>query len=374
MKTTISLAAAGRACAVAAALCAAVACGDGPGSLVLSGCQVVTEIPQGGWRGDPYELHPFFTSIRNDQFTIPACPVSILHPNESVHASGVLWSNQVFNPQTGYVTDQERARLRMMNSQGRVLREDVQPFFAGYGNIDYKEIELHVQYPAISGHQSFAEKDLMEVTITDYCCPLPQFRGEVEVQVNYAQDQSAARVTAVGDEIPLQNSSATYGAISPSAGRPHTFNWYRNGAWVGSGPSYTAAAGSADFDLRVDMSDGYGRTASNTLHVDVDGVRVASFTGPAEVWASAGGGTWTATARGGSGPYTFNWYVDNRWVGSGSSWTGYRVGQEGWFNLRVDVANANGATHSQGMDILQMGTGSGGCDPQPGQDACAVNP
>jgi len=178
----------------------------------------------------------------------------------------------------------------------------------------------------------------------------------------------------VGDEIPLRNTSARYGALSPSAGRPHTFNWYRDGAWVGSGATHTVSAGTADFSLRVDMGDVYGRTASSTLNVDVDGVRIASLNGPSTVWASAGGGTWMATARGGTEPPVFNWYVDGEWVGAGESWTGYRPGAEGWFTLRVDVSNAGGATSSASREVSQIGAGTGGCDPPPGQLACSSVP
>lgn len=361
--------------AAAAALCIFAACEDeGTGSLVLSGCEVVQEFPTGGWRGDPYELHPFFTTVRNDQFRNPACPVAIVNPGEEVYASGVVFSNRVFDPQTGQTADTERARLRMINSVGTVVREDIQPFIAPLGSINSKEVELIVQYPAVSGHRSFTERDAMQVTISDYCCSFPQMRGEVELRVNYTRDQAAARLTLVGDEIPYQNSWVTFGALSPSGGRPHNFNWYRDGAWVGSGGTYSASTGGSDFHLRVDMSDRYGRTATSAMNVDVDGVRLSSFNGPFEVWASAGGGTWTVSARGGSGPYTFNWYLDDRWVGSGESWTGYRPGQEGLFTLRVDVANANGATHSESKQILQTGTGTGGCDPPPGQEACVDPP
>lgn len=356
-----------------AGVCVLAGCeGGSSGGLVLSGCEVVREHPSGAWRGDPYELHPFLTTVRNDQYTSPACPVAILQPREEVYASGVVFSTQVFNPQTGQTNDTERAQLRMINSVGSVIREDVQPFIAPAGSINSKEIELIVEYPAISGHGTFTEKDAMQVTISDYCCMLPQLRGELELKVDYTKDAASARVTVVGDEIPLQNAQVTYGALSPSAGRPHTFYWYRDGVWAGSGSTYAAATGTADFDLRVDMSDGYGRTASGTLHVDVDGVRIASFDGPSAVWASEGGGTWTATSRGGSQPHTFNWYVDGEWVGSGESWSGYRPGREGAFVLRVEVANASGAASSASRDITQVGTGSGGCDPPPGELACVT--
>jgi hypothetical protein len=196
----------------------------------------------------------------------------------------------------------------------------------------------------------------------------------VELRVDYSKDKPSARVTVVGDEVPLRNSSTSYGALSPSAGRPHTFNWYRDGAWVGSGATQTLSIGTADFSLRVDMGDVYGRTTSNTLHVDVDGVRIASLNGPSTVWASGGGGTWTATARGGAEPHIFNWYVDGQWVGAGESWTGYRPGAEGWFTLRVDVSNSSGATGSASREVSQIGTGTGGCDPPPGQLACNPSP
>ncbi|HYW07379.1 MAG TPA: hypothetical protein VE913_10505, partial [Longimicrobium sp.] len=278
------------AAALILALCLLAGCND-QGVIKLSGCTVVQEFPSGGWRGDPYQLHPFLTSVRYDQFPEPACPVPILYAREQVDASGVLFSEQVFNPQTGQVTDFERARLRIYNALGQIVRETEQPFVA-LGSITSKETELSVRYPAVSGHGTFTEKDQMQVRISDHCCHLPQLRGEIELRIDYTRDQAAARVTAVGDEVPLANTSTTYGAMSRSAGQPHGYQWFRDGAPVGSGRTYTAAVGTSDFDLRVDMTDSYGRTATNTLRVDVDGVRIESLTGPSEVWASAGGGTW----------------------------------------------------------------------------------
>jgi hypothetical protein len=80
MSARIPLAAVRHIAAMAAGLCVVAGCGGDNDTLVLSGCEVVQEYPSGGWRGDPYELHPFFTTVRNDQFTSPACPVAILQP------------------------------------------------------------------------------------------------------------------------------------------------------------------------------------------------------------------------------------------------------------------------------------------------------
>lgn len=335
----------------------------------LAGCRIEYQSPSGAWDGDPYELHPFIATVDYYQFESGGCPVPILRPREQIRAAGTLFSSDVFGDG---LNNTERARLTILDANRFTIKDDEQPFVIL--NIDSKRADVQVDYPAVRAHGTISEKDLFQLRVLDYCCHslFPQQRASIDLAISYESDAQFARIQVAGDPIPRSGDSRTWGAESPSAGRPHEYRWFRDGAPVGSGRTYTASVGTSDFDLRVDMSDTYGRTASNTLRVDVDGVRVESFTGPLEVWASAGGGTWTASGRGGSAPYEYAWYVNDRWVGDGASWSGYNVGHEGAFTLRVDVRNAQGATHSASREIMQMGTGSGGCDPPPGQDACAT--
>lgn len=340
------------------------ACGS-EGTLTIGGCAVVQETPSGGWRGNPYELHPFLSAVRNTQYDRRACPVSILRAREPIEAEGVIWSKHVFNPSTGAVTDTERAFLRIYNAAGATVGHDEQPFFASRNNIDFKEVGLLTRYPAISGHGSFSEKDRMEVRISDYCCALPQLRGEVELQIHYQQDQASGRVTAVGDEIPERNTTASYGALSPSAGRPHTYRWYRDGAYVGTGSTVAIAVGTADFNLRVDMMDQYGRTATNTLYVDVDGVR-GQIDGPdlVYVWTSPADTmpTWRVVPRGGTPPFTYTWYRSGWWTGNGESHSEH-IDERGDFELRVEIRDAAGAGYNatKWIRVAERACTSSGC-------------
>ncbi|HYW05657.1 MAG TPA: hypothetical protein VE913_01805 [Longimicrobium sp.] len=345
------------------------ACGDLRAGGAIAGCRIEYQSPSGAWDGDPYELHPFIATVDYYQFENGGCPVPILRPREQIRAAGTLFSNDVFSDR---LKNTERVRLTIMDANRFTISDDEQPFVIL--NADSKRADVHVDYPAVRAHGTIGEKDLFQIKVVDYCCStfLPQLRASIDLAISYESDAQFARVTVAGDAIPRSGDSRTWGAESPSAGRPHQYRWYRDGVSVGSGVTYAGTAGSSDFDLRVDMTDSYGRTATNTLRVDVDGVRIESLTGPSEVWASAGGGTWTASARGGSAPHEYAWYVNDRWVGDGASWSGYNVGHEGTFTLRVDVRNAEGATHGASREIMQIGTGSGGCDPPPGQDACVT--
>ena len=284
------------------------------------------------------------------------CPIGILHPGERV-----VGRTDVIDRTQQY----RYFNVDIYDSFGRPEFENEEEVQVIGGEHVFSMI---VDYAAATGRNQVGDYDILSMDVYR-----ANFVSYLELELTTAQDNGlSARFS--GSDIPLANSSQTWYVASHSGGRPHQFEWYRDGQWVASGGKYTGPAGTNDFELRVNTRDALGRTATNAMWVDVDGVRLSSFQGPSEVWASAGGGTWTVSAHGGSGPYTFNWYVDDRWVGSGESWTGYRPGQEGWFTLRVDVANANGATYSESKQILQMGTGTGGCDPPPGQDACVTPP
>lgn len=331
--------------AVAALVVISAACSD-DGTTSISGCEVKREYPSRGWRGDPFDLHPFFTSVFYDNFKTPACPVPILQVEEPMFAVGVVWSKQVFDPHTGQLNNTERVSLRIYNAAGTVVGEDVQPFFAD--NIDEKEVEVTTNYDAVTAHRTFTEKDLMQVRIQDYCCTLPQLSGEVELAINYKKDGPNASVSVTGNGVPLRNTSATYGALSLSAGRPHKYRWYLNGALVDSARTYTAAVGSSDFQLRVDMVDAYGRTASGHLTVDVDGIAV-QLDGPQRVfaWDPA---TWTAWVRGGYTPHDVRWYKNGQYVGSGTSYSTDNPGTFD-FNLRADVTDGHGTFASQSIFV-----------------------
>lgn len=123
--------------------------------------------------------------------------------------------------------------------------------------------------------------------------------------------------------------------------------------------------GTTDFELRVNTSDALGRTATNTMWVDVDGVR-ASISGPTVVYASEGGGEWTASGRGGYEPYSFDWYLDGTWIMTGPSFSGYPG--EGPHGLRADMTDSRGATHSAYFDMT--GIGNETCEPVPPAVTC----
>jgi len=309
----------------------------------------------GGWNDDPYRVDPSIKSEYDDGM----CPIAILYPEEAVYAAGYVTSRNVFNGD-GTMNQSESAVLQIENANRFVVRNRRQPF--RIVNIDYKEAEVAVGYNAISAHHTFTEKDLFSLRIEDLCCSFPQFRAQIDLDLDYITD-TQARVRVAGNEVPTGNSIETWEAASKSAGRPHAYRWYRDGVYVDSGAAYTSSAGTADFTLRVEMTDTYGRTASDSFRVDVDGVRT-TISGPETVYANDSPGTWNAIVFGGYGPYTYRWTVNGQLVGTGESWTGLRP-SAGWFQLRLDVRDAHGTTRSATVDVTQVGDAPGGCQTGP---------
>lgn len=144
---------------------------------------------------------------------------------------------------------------------------------------------------------------------------------------------------------------------------PYTYHWYRDGAYVGTGASYTASAGTRDFILRAEATDATMATRAAIFPVRVDGI-VATISGPYVVYLSEGGGTWTASAQGGTPPYSYGWYLDGDFVDTGSSYAGYPG--EGTHVLRVDATDAAGKAHSDHFSVKGIGA-DGGCDPTLGR-------
>lgn len=61
--------------------------------------------------------------------------------------------------------------------------------------------------------------------------------------------------------------------------------------------------------------------------------------------------TWTATATGGSSPYTYQWYYNGTAVGTGSTYTRSVCPANASFQLRVVVTGSNGATAQAYHDV-----------------------
>jgi len=193
------------------------------------------------------------------------------------------------------------------------------------------------------------------------------------LRLNYKP--SAIRLSVSGPDVPLPYASGTWSGIASGGTSPYSFRWYRNGQLVGTEDSYSASDLTSEFGLRMEVSDQYNTTMSSHFWVDVGGIR-AAMTGPAVVYSSQGGGTWTASGRGGYPPYTFSWYVDNAMgeriaVGSGQSYTGYPG--EGSNTLRVIMSDSNGRSHERVMFVQGIGsaTGPGGCEPVPPALTCS---
>lgn len=335
----------GVACAVAV-VAALAGCGDLVGH--VNHCPIL--FSTGNWyTGNEGSFEYWMSVDRHDN----RCPIGIVQPGEMVFNGGLVIGTKQWNHDW---VPTEVADLRVFNAASTIVGHDRSHF----ARTTWEQIEadIGVGYPAASGHGTFNESDRLDLRILDYCCLLPQVRGRIELRLTYERDTSPRiRIYAgYGDGIPPPNAIITWDASSPSGGRPHVYNWYRDGEFVGSGDRYQGFTGTQPFELRADYADIYGRTTSDALYVDVDGVQV-SVQGPSTVWLTHGGGTWSASGRGGITPYTFSWFVDGAFVGSGPSWTGYPG--EGNHTMRVEISDVRGRSSTAEMEVF--GIGNEGC-------------
>jgi hypothetical protein len=170
-----------------------------------------------------------------------------------------------------------------------------------------------------------------------------------------------------GEKVPLPNTTHTWSAPVRGGYPGFTYAWYRDGTFVGSGPSYTATVGTSDSNLRVEVTDQTWSTVAAVLSLDVGGIE-ATIDGPTMVYASQGAQTWTATARGGTGTYTFDWYLDDVYAGSGTTWSSFPG--ENWHRLEVRAQDSAGAFDAHAYNVHGFGGNDPTCQPVPPQLTC----
>jgi hypothetical protein len=188
--------------------------------------------------------------------------------------------------------------------------------------------------------------------------------GDPFGRVKITYEPSDMMVAVQGNSIPLSNQSTTWTASVTGGVAPHSYAWYRDGAYMGAASVYTGS-GTRDFILRAQVTDAAQATRAAVFSVDVDGV-IASVDGATLVYASQPLQTWTAAGQGGYPPYTFNWHLDGNWVGQGATWSGYPG--EGHHVLRADMADTHGTTNSASLGVT--GIGNETCEPVPPAVTC----
>jgi len=329
----------GQASLLAALLFLLPSCKDSFGR--LNGCEVTFQIGQ--WFTDQEGSFTYDPSFGSSQ----RCPIPLVQPGENVLATGFVTGVKTF---TDDVVPTEEARLQVRNSAGVKVGDKV--FGFRRESISLIETALDLQYPAATGgYQNFNETDDLELSIFSGCCLVSPVQAEIRMALNYFPTPYP-NVVLEGSSIPLSATTQTWKANSNTGGLPHTFSWYRNGSWVASGETYTAATGTSPFDLRVDMTNVYGQVASSSLHVDVDGLFV-EWTGPTRVFASEPD-QWSVAVQGGYPPYTIRWYRNTTYVASGATYS--MITGATSFSLRADIVDSHGKAYTLSRYITVQST------------------
>jgi hypothetical protein len=308
---------------------------SGCGETEVEGCPIISASPNSNIYYLDYEL------------VIPAkCPIPLASPGtEKKYAAAEIWD---FNG-----SDMTWATVEVHNSAGRRVATETVPFLvttsAGYA-------EPRAEYVAATGGKTFNDHDIATFRAFNLTTGAA---ANGKTKLTYQRSSLSTRLA--GEPVPLPNTTHTWSA-PVSGGYPgFMYNWYRDGSHVGNGSSYSAAVGTTDFNLRVEVTDQTWSTVAAVLVVDVGGVE-PSITGPSTVY-EGDGSEWTASARGGTGVYTFNWYVDDVWVESGPVFDG-SVGA-GSHVLRVDAQDTAGEYGTESkpvrMEALQCTDGARLC-------------
>lgn len=299
-------------------------------------CPVIGKDPSSNYYNLDYEL------------LIPAdCPVPLANPGtEKKYAAARILD-------LGTI-DFTYASVKVKNSKGETVADDAVNFFGGIA-------EPGEEYVAATGTKTFSDHDVGIFRAWNISSSKTAYG---ETKLTYQQSSLSTRLS--GTRIPAPNTSQTWTAPTTGGTPAYAYQWYRDGVAVGTGSSYTTNVGTTDFDLRVEVTDQTWSTRAGVLDVDVGGVG-AAIAGTSQTYAATGGDTWTATGQGGTGSYTFQWYLADTLLGTGSSWSGYPG--DGNHALQVRVTDSAGATASA-YKLVRGIPDNGGCIPPPGQRTC----
>ncbi|MGH7926191.1 MAG: hypothetical protein ACREQV_00145, partial [Candidatus Binatia bacterium] len=206
---------------LAVALLALASCGPEE-----ENCAIVNYSPSSNQYDITYELH------------LPSpCPVPLSEPaEETKYASASIFD--------GGSPDLDFALLTVENSDGDEIAESELVLFTdGHAT-------PRAQYVAATGDSTFSDYDIGRFTGHDFQSNALAWG---EVKITYQQSSLSASLS--GPEIPQGNTTRTWYAPASGGTTPYTYQWYRNGAPVAGGSSYTSSTGSNDFDLRVEVTD-----------------------------------------------------------------------------------------------------------------------
>ncbi|HEX8392856.1 MAG TPA: hypothetical protein VF665_10910, partial [Longimicrobium sp.] len=250
------------------------------------------------------------------ELIIPSeCPVPVGFRGELKRAGAHVYDY-------GY-SDFAYGGLTLRNSSGRLLDEGLTRFqYESYANpnggntIRYRAFPS-LSYPAATGSRPLSsEYDVGYFVATNTGSALGGTSDPFgEVVISYTQSAMVNRIH--GNSVPARNTTVTWSAEAFGGSAPYTSSWYRDGQWASDGQFFTETV-SRDFLLELRTTDATMSVRSAVLAVDVDGVS-AGLSGPTQIWASSGGGTWTASAVGGTAPYTYTWYINQNSVGTGQT-------------------------------------------------------
>jgi multisubunit Na+/H+ antiporter MnhE subunit len=207
-------------------------------------------------------------------------------------------------------------------------------WYLGGSAISGATSSYYVYTPSSSGSYS------IYLNVTDSAStPKVAKSNTATVTVNAAFSVSISPTSATLDV----GQSKTFTSIVTGGTGSHTYQWYLNGTLVGTGSNYTFTPGSPGFhNIYLNVTDSLSMKAkSNTATVTVNAA--PSVTISPSTWTMDVGQSklFTSSVSGGSGPYSYHWYLDGvAFSGAtGATWT-YTPSAAGSHTVYVKVTDS----------------------------------
>ncbi|HEX2092729.1 MAG TPA: hypothetical protein VHG28_10020 [Longimicrobiaceae bacterium] len=182
------------------------------------------------------------------------CPVTFRYRSSTFETGGWITDNGTRNFTF--------AELVVRNSDNVQVKWTANSF---YESVDQKwETNLFVNYPAATGAAGVSGFDRSIFRMTQWVSGQSGTLPSAEIKISYRSDMTAS---ISGNATPQPYETGTWTASISGGVGPYEYSWYRDGAYVGSGESYTASVGNSRFPLEVHVTDSQGGRTVSSFYV-----------------------------------------------------------------------------------------------------------
>ena len=143
----------------------------------------------------------------------------------------------------------------------------------------------------------------------------------------------------------------SFSSVVSGGSSPYSYSWSINGAVEGTSSSLTFEFSSAGtYTVNLTVTDSFGKTVSIAVIITVNVLPSASVSFHSSLDAGQSD-QFYANVSGGTGPYTYAWYIDGTVYSSSSSFN-FSFVSSGTYSIQIKIMDSTGDVFSQSGSVL----------------------